>query len=30
MSGLSREDPLPFLRGTLPSAVSRRLRREAT
>jgi predicted ATP-grasp superfamily ATP-dependent carboligase len=29
MSGLSREDPLPFLRATLPSAVSRRMRRGA-
>jgi D-aspartate ligase len=25
VSGLSRDDPLPFLRGTLPSAVARRL-----
>jgi predicted ATP-grasp superfamily ATP-dependent carboligase len=27
MSGLSREDPLPFLRGSLPAAVTRRLPR---
>jgi len=25
MSGLARDDPLPFMRGTLPSAVARRL-----
>jgi D-aspartate ligase len=27
MSGLARDDPLPFVRGTLPSAVARRLPR---
>jgi hypothetical protein len=27
MSGLSRDDPLPFIRGTLASAVRRRLPR---
>jgi hypothetical protein len=25
MSGLSREDPLPFLRESLPAAVTRRI-----
>ena len=29
-SGLSRDDPLPFLRGTLTSAVRRRLPRRRT